>query len=379
MFKECPSGSGKLFACELRCSSARTNASSRRHKARSCGIYLSVSRLSRCGCRDMAVGPGPPLSPRRLRRVRPPGAARGVLRHGGEQRRGDPPPPRHREGAAGIDGNAPLTSPHDRHLGAPPPPVLRRPGSPCAATVRLPAPSLPSGAIGALGPVRPLSGGFGHCPFGRLRSGRRRGIRTRSERTRHRSAFLASASPAFGRDRKGLGRARDSSTLWAGPLGDSALFGRARVPHPICQVPLRAALLRTRPGSAASCPGIGQPAGNAGPVRREPSIAFGPGLGRLGTLRAPSEAVRKRSIQPREHVRKRSGELGAARQPAEKRPSDPGGPPPPPRGPVRPPKAGSAAFEGERRALDPLGRARLPPPAARLGWRTPTRRRSSWA
>ncbi|XP_009472258.1 PREDICTED: deformed epidermal autoregulatory factor 1 homolog [Nipponia nippon] len=115
-----------------------------------------------------------------------------------------------------MEGTAPLTSPGDRH--SPPPP--RSPPLP------------PSGAIGALGPVRPLSGGFGHCPFGRLRSGRRRGIRARSERTRHSSAFLAPASAAFGRDRKRLERARDSSTLWAGPLGDSALFGRARLPPP---------------------------------------------------------------------------------------------------------------------------------------------------
>lgn len=117
---------------------------------------------------------------------------------------------------------------------------LRRGGSAARAWAGLAARSPPcpprapppSGAIGALGPVRSLSAGFGRCPLGCLRSGRRSGIRERSERTRHSSAFLAPASAAFGRDRKRLERTRDSSTLRAGPLGDSALFGRARVPPP---------------------------------------------------------------------------------------------------------------------------------------------------
>uniref|UniRef100_A0A803WFB4 SAND domain-containing protein n=1 Tax=Ficedula albicollis TaxID=59894 RepID=A0A803WFB4_FICAL len=52
------------------------------------------------------------------------------------------------------------------------------------------------------------------------------GARVRSERTRHTSALLATA---FGRDRKRLERARDSSPRRAAPLGDSAAFGRARV------------------------------------------------------------------------------------------------------------------------------------------------------
>lgn len=163
-----------------------------------------------------------------------------------------------------------LTSPHGRHAGPPPPPPASPPASrqpPRRGRSCRPAP-LPSGAIGALGPVRSLSGGFGQCPFGSCRSGRRKGIRARSEKVRHISAFLASASPAFGRDRKRLERTRDSSTPRAGPLGDSALFGRARELSGIASG-------RAAAASAVSCAAIG---------RRQEARAQ-----RLGTRRAPSD------------------------------------------------------------------------------------------
>ncbi|XP_013053822.3 deformed epidermal autoregulatory factor 1 homolog isoform X1 [Anser cygnoides] len=175
-----------------------------------------------------------------------------------------------------------------------------------------------SAAIGAFGPVRSLSGGFGQCPFGRRRSGRRR----RSEEVRKSSAFLATASAAFGRDRKRLERVRDSSTPLAGPLGDSALFGRARAGSPSCQVSLRAA------ASAASRPGIGQPAGSAGLARREPSDEARQRSARFGS-------PRKRSARPRGA---RSETLGSARNRSaalRRAPEWPrGDPPPTSRGPL---------------------------------------------
>lgn len=190
-------------------------------------------------------------------------------------------------------GTAILTPP-------PRPPVLRRPSSPRAAT-RTAHP--PSGAIGAFGPVRSLSGGFGRCPFGRLRSGRR---------------------AELGRDRRGLGTHRRSSLPPSAEIGHcSSALGTLRLAgphhsgtrprsgglgsHPIRQVPLRAAPRGLGRAPLASQQGARAPAAFA----RGPS-----GSGRFGPHRNSVERPRTRSSA-----------VGQARLRSARRSPLPAGPP----------------------------------------------------
>lgn len=183
-----------------------------------------------------------------------------------------------------------LTSARYRHLGAPPrPPLLRRPGSRRAAT--RPA-HPPSGTIGAFGPVRSLSGGFGRCPFGRLRSGRReelgcdrRGLGTHRRSSLPPSAHIGNGSSALGTLRL-AGPHRSGTRPRSGGLGS----------HPIRQVPLRAAPRGLGRAPLASRQGARAPAAFA----RGPSSSgrFGPhrkSVGRPRTRSAPLGRARRRS------------------------------------------------------------------------------------
>lgn len=161
----------------------------------------------------------------------------------------------------------------------PRPPLLRRPGSPRAA-LRPAHP--PSGAIGAFGPVRSLSGGFGCCPFGRLRSGRRvelgcdrRGLGT------HRSSSLP-PSAEIGHGSSALGTLRLDGPHCSGTRPRSGGLGS----HPIRQVPLRAAPRGLGRAPLASRQGAHAPAAFA----RGPS-----GSGRFGPHRNSVERPRTRS------------------------------------------------------------------------------------
>lgn len=109
-----------------------------------------------------------------------------------------------------------LTSPHGRHAGPPPPPPASPPASrqpPRRGRSCRPAP-LPSGAIGALGPVRSLSGGFGQCPFGSCRSGRRWG---RAARGCGQRRCAARGSPGREGEHRPLGARPQGALGWAGP------------------------------------------------------------------------------------------------------------------------------------------------------------------
>lgn len=195
----------------------------------------------------------------------------------------------------------PLTSARHRHFDTPPhPPLLRRPGSPRAAA--RPA-HPPSGAIGAFGPVRSLSGGFGRCPFGRLRSGRRAelGCNRRGLGT-HRSSSLP-PSAEIGRGSNELGTIRLAGPHRSGTRPRSGGLGS----HPIRQVPLRAAPRGLGRAPLASRQGARAPAAFA----RGPS-----GSGRFGPHR-------KSVGRPRT----RSSALGPARRRSARRPPRPQDPP----------------------------------------------------
>ncbi|KAM6359935.1 deformed epidermal autoregulatory factor 1 homolog isoform 1-T1 [Alca torda] len=119
---------------------------------------------------------------------------------------------------------------------------------------------------------------------GSARSGRRRGIRARSERTRHRSAPLAPASAAFGRDRK---KTRTSSVFFD-PPGRAASGTRPRSGG--LGLAARSVRYRFGPrsgglGSAASRLGIGQPAGKPSDEACKDSVHFGHHRKRFGNAR----------------------------------------------------------------------------------------------
>lgn len=229
------------------------------------------------GCRDMPTGLGSTSAPPRSSRVAP--------RAGTFSTVGNSPPVPW-EGLScrcRVAIATPLTSARHRHLDARPrPPVLRRPGSPRAAI----HPSHPpSGVIGAFGPVRSLSGGFGRCPFGRLRSGRRaelgcdrRGLGTHRPSSLPPSAEIGNGSSALGTLRL-AGPHRSGTRPHSGGLGS----------HPIRQVPLRAAPHGLGRAPLASRQGARAPAAFArGPSR---SGRFGPHRKSIGRPRTRSSSL----------------------------------------------------------------------------------------
>lgn len=246
-------------------------------------------------------------------------------------------------------------------LAWPPPCRPPAPGGPPASRQppRRAAPPRPS-LFGCDRSVRP-----GSVAFGRLRA-----VPVRAPPFGPAKAFggafgrarLSSPPPpaAFGRDRKRLERVRDSSTPRAGPLGDSAPFGRARAGRPELS-------------GIASGRGLGRvprwdwPAGRQRGPRASPAIGRGPAT--LGTLRAPSEALGPPGGGAFGTARLRSAPLG--RPPPSARAAS-GGPP------HRP------GALSERVGAARAGWVPLPPPSpkplpGRPAWRTPTRRPSSWA
>lgn len=224
MFKGCHSASGKRFACGLRCSSARTNASSRRHKARSrrdppqrvAAVAIRLSGRAHLGPRLACV-----VSPRLGRRE----VSSATV---GSSRPGDPRPAATRgrrcryrgQRAAHLASRAPSWRPAPAGPPASRQPVRRdrssprplsafgcdrsaRPGSAAFGRIRaLPVRASP------FGPAKGNSGAIGEdsapLGFSRVRLTR---LRARSERTRASSGFF----DPLGRTARGLGPVRAGS------------------------------------------------------------------------------------------------------------------------------------------------------------------------